>query len=107
MDSGVAVMQLKGRFEAEAVATFRDRALDQIRAGHKRLVFDFTQVETLDGQGLASFVSFYRKLTQEARGKLVIAGANPEIRQFLDRTSLSRVIPLAYDRQEALQEVRS
>lgn len=107
IEAGVAILRLQGRLDAASVKDFRALALQEMRAGHHRIVVDFSGIDLVDGQGLAGVVSFYRRLVVENRGKLAIAGLNPELRQFLDRTSLSRVIPITYDWQEAVREVKS
>jgi len=93
--------------DSVSVKDFREIALAQLKEGRIHLVIDFSQVDRVDGQALAGLVSFYRKLTVERKGRLAVSGVNPELRQFLDRTSLSRVIPVCYDWKEALREVRS
>lgn len=105
-ESGVVVLDLQGRLDAASVREFRRVAHGQLRAGQRRLVVDLSGVEGVDGMGLAGLVSFYRKAVTEDGGRLVIAGANPEVRLLLDRTTLSRVIPVAPDWQVALDEVR-
>lgn len=107
MEGGVAILRLQGRLDAGSVRDFRALALDELRAGHLRMVIDFSNIEAVDGQGLAALVNFYRKLVTEKRGRLAFSGLNPEMRQFLDRTSLSRVIPITYDSQDAAREVRA
>lgn len=93
--------------DAVSVKDFRELAQAQLKDGHTFVVIDFSQVDRIDGQALAGLVSFYRKLTVERKGRLAVSGVNPELRQFLDRTSLSRVIPVCYDWKEAVREVRT
>lgn len=107
VEGGVAILHLEGRLDASSVADFREEAQQQVRAGHRRIVLDFAQVGQVDGQGLAGLVAFYRRLTIEHKGRLAISGLNPELRVFFDRTALTRVVPVAYEWQEAAREVRS
>lgn len=107
IQADVAILHLQGRLDASSIGVVRELAQSQLSKGHTRMVLDLSQVELADGQGLAGVVSFYRRLTVEHKGRLAIAGVNPELRQLLDRTSLSRVIPIGYDWQEALREVKS
>lgn len=107
IQADVAILHLQGRLDAASIGMVRELAQTQLSNGHTRMVMDFSHIEQVDGQGLAGVVSFYRRLTVENKGRLAIAGVNPELRQLLDRTSLSRVIPLSYDWQEAVREVKS
>lgn len=107
VESGVAILHLHGKLDAASVADFREEAQKQVRSGHRRIVLDFAQVEHVDGQGLAGMVAFYRRLTVEHKGRMAISGLNPELRVFFDRTALTRVVPVAYEWQEAAREVRS
>ncbi len=107
VDRGVAILHLHGKLDAVSVADFREEAQNQVRSGHRRLVLDFADVEHVDGQGLAGMVAFYRRFTVEYKGRMAIAGLNPELRVFFDRTALTRVVPVAYEWQEAAREVRT
>ncbi|MBX3172331.1 MAG: STAS domain-containing protein [Candidatus Eremiobacteraeota bacterium] len=107
VNGGVAILHLQGKLDAISVAEFREEAQRQVRAGHRRIVLDFAGVDHVDGQGLAGMFAFYRRLTVEHKGLMAIAGLNPELRVFFDRTALTRVIPVAYEWQEAAREVRS
>lgn len=107
VDGPVVILHLQGKLDAGSVADFREEAQRQLRSGHKRVVLDFAQVDHVDGQGLAGLVAFYRRLTVEHKGRMAVAGLNPELRVFFDRTALTRVIPVVYEWQEASREVRS
>jgi anti-sigma B factor antagonist len=107
VDAGVTILKLAGRLDHQSVVEFREFALQQLRGGSTKLVVDMAALEAVDGQGLATFVNFYRQVKIERKGRLALAGLNPDIRALLDRTSLSRVIPIAYDWQEAAKELRS
>ena len=106
IEADVAILHLQGRLDAASVSEFRELAHGQLRAGHTKMVLDFSQIEKVDGQALAGIVTFYRRLTVEHKGRMAISGLNPELRLFLDRTSLSRVIPISYDWKDAVREVR-
>lgn len=107
VEADVAILHLQGRLDAASVSEFRELAHGQLRAGYRRLVLDCSQIDKVDGQGLAGMVAFYRRLTVENQGRMAISGVNPELRVFLDRTSLSRVVPICYDWKEAVREVRA
>ena len=105
VEDDVAVLHMQGHLDAASIGLFRQVAGEQLRVGHKKMVLDFSQIERVDGHALAGIISFYRRLTVEHKGRMAIAGVNPELRVFLDRTALSRVIPIGYDWQEAVREV--
>lgn len=107
IEGGVALVRVQGRLDVSSVADFRAALAALLAKRQKLVVLDLSLTDLVDGQALAALVTYYRKLTLELGGKLVISGLNPEIRQFLDRTSLSRVLPITTDSQQALTEVRA
>lgn len=105
-ESGVAIVTLSGKLDAASVSGFREVVGDLYQAGQRRFVLDLTDCDLVDGHGLAGLMVFYRRLTGNTQGRLALAGLNPEVRQFLDRTSLSRVLAIGYDWREAVREVK-
>lgn len=106
IEGETGVVSVEGRLESSSVSSFRETVLPLSARGCVRLIFDFSHLEFLDGQGLASLLTFYRKWTRQPGGRVVLSGLNPEVRQFLDRTSLSRVLLLTSSLEEAMREVR-
>lgn len=100
-------MRVQGRLDVSSVADFRATLAALLAKRQKLVVLDLSETEFVDGQALAALITYYRKLTLELGGRLVLSGLNPEVRQFLDRTSLSRVLPITTDTQQALTEVKT
>ncbi len=107
IEAGVALVRVQGKLDVSSIADFRATLAALLAKREKLVVLDLSQTEVVDGQALAALITYYRKLTLELGGKLVLSGLNPEIRQFLDRTSLSRVLPITTDTHQALSEVRA
>ena len=80
-DSDVVVYHLRGAYFFGAAATL-GAVLDRIAERPRAFVIDFSDVPFIDSTGARSFDLLAHKMTR-AGGKLVIAGASPEVRKML------------------------
>ncbi|MDO9524287.1 MAG: SulP family inorganic anion transporter [Gemmobacter sp.] len=80
-DHDVVVYRLRGAYFFGAAASLGS-VLDRIAERPRALIVDFSDVPFIDSTGARSFDLLARKLDR-AGGKLVIAGASPEVRKML------------------------
>jgi SulP family sulfate permease len=80
-DSDVVVYHLRGAYFFGAAATL-GAVLDRIAERPRAFVIDFSDVPFIDSTGARSFDLLAHKMAR-AGGKLVIAGASPEVRKML------------------------
>ncbi len=77
----VVVYRLRGAYFFGAAATL-GRVLDRIAESPRILIVDFAQVPFVDTSGAYSVAVLARKLARN-NGKVIIAGAQPEVRRIL------------------------
>jgi anti-sigma B factor antagonist len=100
--SGVSVLQ----FKAATALTHSAQELDELRRevleqSDTRVIIDLSRVTRIDSAGLGQLMSCYSHLVKN-RGALKMLNPAPEIKNLLDMTGLSTLIPTFHDEQEAL-----
>jgi len=63
---------------------------------------DFHDVPYADSTGIAFIVGAYTSVTNTLGGRFVLVSPNPRVREVLDLTRLSTVIPIAADEAAGL-----
>ena len=70
---------------------------DEIRGANcKKVLADFSEVPDIGSAGIGFIVSVYTS-TNNSGGRFVLVGIRPRVREVLDITRVSTVIPLAAD----------
>jgi anti-sigma B factor antagonist len=103
-DTNGAVLSLQGEIDVANSHEVRDAALALLGGGTRCLVVDLTKTEYLDSAGLGILVGLLKRV-KEADLKLVLAGAQPQVKRLFEITRLNQVFPMAEDVASALQEV--
>ena len=105
LHDAVCVLRLHGRFvtgsDAELVAT--RNSLQE--AGIDKAIIDLSSVPYIDSTGLAFVVELHKSLTGRG-GQLFLASANPRIREVLQITRISEIVPLFEDVEDAETALR-
>jgi anti-anti-sigma factor len=97
---GVCVLRLQGRFVtgSDAALVSARKSLEEI--GVVKAVVDLGAVPYIDSTGLAFIVELHKSLASRG-GQLFLASANERVREVLDITRISEIIPLFEDVEEA------
>jgi len=96
--NGICVLRCKGRFIAGPDLEYMHSKMDEIkRLRCTRVLVDFREVPSIGSMGVTFIVGVYTSVLKESGGRFVLVGAVPVVRQVLDLTRLSTVIPLAPD----------
>jgi anti-anti-sigma factor len=96
--NGVCVLRCKGRFIAGPDLEYMLSKMDEIKKLNcARLLVDFREVPAIGSMGVTFIVGLYTSVVKESSGRFVLAGAVPIVRQVLDLTRLTTIIPLAPD----------
>jgi len=66
------------------------------RANCKKVLADFSEVPDIGSAGIGFIVSVYTA-TKNSGGRFILVGLRPRVREVLDITRVSTVIPLAAD----------
>ena len=105
--NGLCILRMSGRFATGADLNYLSGKLDQIRRLRSTSILaDFTAVVSIGSTGISFVINLYQMVAREPRGRLILAGANPLVRQALDLTGVSRIIPLANDVESGLAALR-
>jgi len=75
-----------------------------LSAGHRRIVLNLGQVETLDSFGLAVLISLL-KTTREHKGNLTLYGLNPQVNRLIELTQMDRVLEIWETEGQAISQV--
>jgi anti-anti-sigma factor len=105
--NGVSVLQ----FKANAELTHSAKELDQLRRevleqNDSRVIIDLSRVTRIDSAGLGQLMSCYSHLVRN-QGSLIVVNPAPQIRNLLDMTGISSLIPSYNDEQEAIKSFLS
>lgn len=107
-ENGLCTLRIRGRFATGADLYYLSGKLDQIRRLRStRVLADFSEVVSIGSTGLTFVINLYRMVTQESGGRLILAGANPLVRQALDVARVSKIVPLAEDVDSAIEALRA
>jgi anti-anti-sigma factor len=98
LQDDICVLHLEGRFVTGADARYLGTKADEIKAtGCRKILADFRHVPYIDSTGLAFVVGLYTTVTKSPDGGFVICGPGPRVREVLELTRLSTVIPVTED----------
>ncbi|AEF40885.1 STAS domain-containing protein [Hoyosella subflava] len=90
-ESGVAIIEPKGRLNMVAAPRLRELIESTVEAGATRIVIDLSATDFIDSSGLGALISGL-KCTRQAGGDLRIAQPNAQIETVLSLTNLNRVL---------------
>jgi anti-anti-sigma factor len=103
----VCVLRLKGRFAASKDLDYLLSMTVEIQNRKcSKLLVDLSEVAAIGSTVIAFIVDLYSSTTKQADGRFILAGANSRIREVLDLTRLSTLIPLAEDIESGLAGLR-
>ncbi len=103
-DTDRAVLSLQGEVDVANSHEVREAALALLGSGVRTLIVDLTKTDYLDSAGLGILVGLLKR-ARESELRMVIAGAQPQVRRLFEITRLNQVFPMHDDVASALQEV--
>jgi anti-sigma B factor antagonist len=92
---------LAGRLDTAGVDRVETRFGAAIVPAGKNTVVDLTEVTFLASMGIRMLIATTRALSRKG-GKLVMYGAAPGVREVIDTTQLTDIIPLTVTETEAI-----
>jgi anti-anti-sigma factor len=103
----VCIFRVEGRFVTGVDPEYLRAKKDEIKGRNcGKVLADFRGVPQLGSTGLSFIVGLYTSVTRDGGGRLVLVGLHPRVREVLDVTRLSTVIPLAADITSGLAALR-
>lgn len=104
----VYVLHCEGSLVPGPELEYLQTRLDEIkRLACTRLLIDFQDVAAIGSIGVTFIVGAYSSVTGQPGGCIVLTGVNQYVRQVLDLTRLSTLIPLASDLAAGLAILRA
>ena len=99
----VCYVRPRGRFATGTDAPYLRSKTEEIKAcGCGKVLADFRDVPYIDSTGIGWVVGVYTSVTNVPGGRFVIVGPSPRVREVLDLTRLSSVIPITPDEAAGL-----
>lgn len=92
----VCVVRFHGRLTAGSELEYLGAKGEEIKkTGCAKVLADFREVASVGSTGIGFVVSLYTSVTKNPTGRFVLVGANGRVRDVLDLTRLSSILPLA------------
>jgi anti-sigma B factor antagonist len=96
-DGGICVVRISGTLRSGSDDVYVLEKSQEIKAmGCIRLILDIRELHSTGSSGIGLFVGLFTSLTR-AGGRMVLAGPSKVVREVLDLTRLSTVIPVLDD----------
>ena len=102
---GVYVLRLQGRFVTGSDAELVSARKSLQKTGIDKAIVDLGAVPYVDSTGLAFIVELHKSLAGRG-GQLLLAGANPRVREVLAMTRIGEIIPQFQDVEDAEAALR-
>jgi|SRR5579863_2722263 len=94
----VCILRLKGRFVTGADYGYLRGKTDELKKrGCRKVLADFHDVPYVDSTGIAFVVGIYTSVVGGLGGRFVLVALSHRVREVLDLTRLSTVIPIYAD----------
>jgi len=103
----ICLVRFEGRFVSGSDPEYQ-RAKDEIVGLRcEKILADFRDVSQIGSTGPGFIVAIYVSVRKNSAGRFVLVGLQRRVRDVLDITHLSTVIPLAEDMASGLAALRS
>ena len=90
----VCLIRFRGHFRSGDNPEYLARKMKEVQAlNSPKVLVDFWNVPTIGSAGLSFLIGLYRT----SAGRFVLVGVQPRVREVLDITHLSNVLPLVAD----------
>src|ERR1700730_9830788 len=95
-NDGICLVRCEGRLVTADHKYLRAKKDEIMGANCRKVLADFSEVPDIGSAGIGFIVGVYTS-TKNAGGRFVLVGLRPRVREVLDITRVSTVIPLAAD----------
>jgi anti-anti-sigma factor len=99
------LVRCEGRLATEDHEYLRAKKDEIKRANCKKVLADFSEVPDIGSAGIGFILGVYTS-TKNLGGRFVLVGIRPRVREVLDLTRVSTIIPLAADFASGLVTLR-
>jgi anti-sigma B factor antagonist len=98
---GVVVIGVDGQLIVGNRHELKQKVMDAVEAGERKVLIDFTETGYIDSSGLGALVSLSKKL-RDTGGELRLAGLNEDLRTLFELTKLDSLFNIADTTDQAL-----
>jgi anti-anti-sigma factor len=104
---GICFVRFYGRLAAGAELEFLGAKSDEIKKqACLKLLADLRELSSIGSTGIGFLVNLYTSVTKAPGGRFVLVGASGRVREVLDLTRLSTILPLVDDLESGLTYLR-
>ena len=101
---GICVLRLHGRFATGRDSTYLEAKTAEIKStGLAKVLADFSDVEYIDSTGIGFLIGLYTSILKTDGGDFALASVGRRVRDVLDLTRLSSIIPIYANEAAALE----
>lgn len=100
-DGDLLIVTVEGQLVVGNRNEFKQLVFDQLEAGARRVLLDFSDTAYIDSSGLGALVSLGKRIRGEG-GELHITGLNEDLRTLFELTRLDTLFTLFATRADAL-----
>lgn len=103
----VCVLRFEGRFVTGSDPEYLRGKSDELkRLDCAKVLADFREVISIGSTAIGFLVAVYSSVTRSPDGRFVLVGARPRVREVLDLTRLSSILPMAADMASGMAALR-
>jgi anti-sigma B factor antagonist len=106
IDDQTHVIELGGEVDLYTAPEFKERMVELIDGGKKRIVVDLSEATFIDSTTLGVLVGGVKRL-RPSGGELALVCSDQNITKIFEITGLDRVFPIHETREEALNSLSS
>ncbi len=97
----ITVVDVEGQLIVGNRQELKQKVLDELEAGERKFMIDFSNTGYIDSSGLGVLVSLSKKIREQG-GELRLANLNEDLRTLFELTKLDTLFNIADSRDEAL-----
>ena len=98
---GAVVISVAGQLIVGNRHELKQKVMDALDVGERKIVIDFTNTGYIDSSGLGALVSLSKKVRDQG-GELKLAGLNEDLRTLFELTKLDTLFTIADTPEQAL-----
>ncbi|HEY2845176.1 MAG TPA: STAS domain-containing protein [Bryobacteraceae bacterium] len=103
----VCILRFEGRFNTGVEPEYLRAKTEELKALNRgKVLADFRDVLSVSSTAIGFIVAIYSSVIAMPEGRFVLVGAQPRVREVLDLTRLSTILPMAPDMASGLAALR-
>ena len=104
----VVVLRLRGRFDTGRDTGYLRSKADELKeSGYTKVLADMNHVEYVDSTGIGFLIALYTGVLRSPNGRFALANLHRRVREVLELTRLSEILPIFPDEESALAALKA